>query len=258
MKELYHIIDDIGKGRYLESYVGFILSLVIAILGFIDQVSVSVLNAMVLLVLGNLLYISIIQRRQRDGLLKTIDGINHFGINRESLSPLGNLLDKAREEIILVAVQHSTLVHQYLGVLQRKVEMGCKIKILMMAAKDQERKDNANVPEFESHHPLFSGLRSQIERTSTTFTKWLRSLPEAQLEKIEIRSYVSHPIATYTFIDKDHSEGFVQVEVLLYGLDVNDLPHYIVGKATEDERKLLKTHCESFDRLWESATPFSL
>lgn len=175
--------------------------------------------------------------------------------NRETLISLDKIIIQAQKEIILYSVQHGALVHQCLGLLQQKAESGCKIKILMMAPKNSLGEINPNVLESESHR-RYKGLLSQIESSTKSLKEWVNSLNFPAQKMIEIRTYQECPIATYLFIDKDDSNGFVQVELLLYGIHVQDMPHYIVYK-NENER-FLKTHIESFEKLWANSAVLSL
>lgn len=172
--------------------------------------------------------------------------------NRETLSPLDMKISQAQKEIILYSVQHSFLVHQCLGLLQKKAEAGCKIKILIMAAKDSEGEINSNVLESESHR-RYEGLLSQIEASTKSLQVWANSQKNISTQKmIEIRAYQECPVATYLFIDKDESNGFCQIEIMHYGVHAQDMPHYIVYKKNNDQ--FLKVHFESFEKLWKRST----
>ena len=170
--------------------------------------------------------------------------------NRNSMPSLEVLIQKAQKEIIMCAVQHSYLAHQGLSLLQAKLETGCKVKILMMAAKNQNGEINRNVIEFESHR-TYKGLLSQIESSTQLFETWFDSLSEASKKLIEIRSYQQCPIAALIFIDRDELNGLIQTEILLYGIDVREMPHYVLTQKSGSN--LFKTHCESFDQLWSKA-----
>ena len=171
--------------------------------------------------------------------------------NRAYIDSLDSLLRKAQKEIILYAVHHSTIVHHGLGLLREKVEAGCEVKILLMAAQSADGKVNPNVLETESHRTYDVGLLSRIESNTQSFQTWLNTLSEAARKKIEIRAYQQCPINTFVIIDRDEPNGFVQTEVLLYGLVVRNKPHYKLTK--KDGENLFKAHCESFDQLWNRA-----
>ena len=68
---------------------------------------------------------------------------------------------------------------------------------------------------------------------------------------VEIRTYQQCPIMTFVIIDRDEPSGLVQTKTLLYGLDVREMPHYILTK--KDGVNLFKAHSESFDQLWSKA-----
>jgi hypothetical protein len=170
--------------------------------------------------------------------------------NRSHMQPLEALFQKAQKEIILYAVQHSYVVHHGLGLLQAKLEAGCKVRILLMAAKNQNGAINPNVIESESHR-TYTGLIPQIESSTYSFESWYDSLTEAKKRLAEIRTYQQCPIMSLTIIDKDEPNGLIQSEILLYGVDVREMPHYILTK--KNGSNLFKAHCVSFDRLWNKS-----
>lgn len=170
--------------------------------------------------------------------------------NRKHIQQLEALVQKAQKEIILYAVQHSHLVHHGLDLLQTKLETGCKVKILLMAAKNQNGEINPNVIEAESHR-TYTGLLSQIQSSTHSFENWFDSLTEAKKKLTEIRTYEQCPIMSLTIIDRDEPNGLIKSEILLYGVDVRDLPHYLLTKKYGSN--VFKAHCQSFDKLWDRA-----
>jgi hypothetical protein len=178
------------------------------------------------------------------------DSANIILANRKHMHPLEALIQKAQKEIILYAVQHSYVVHHGLGLLQAKLETGCKVRILLMAAKNQNGEINPNVIESASHR-TYTGLLTQIESNTHSFESWFDSLTEAKKKLAEIRIYYQCPIMSLTIIDKDEPGGLMQSEVLLYRVDVRDMPHYILTK--KNGSNLFKAHCESFDQLWSKS-----
>jgi hypothetical protein len=251
MNELRTIWNDIRNRNFLESYIVLAVGAVILVADIFGAIDPPVMNEVILAVLSAIVYLIVLERReyqrmsaQRD---RDIEGITVFHPNRDSLLPLDRILRKAKKELILYAVQHSYVIHQCLGLLEEKAEAGCKIKILMMAPRSVDGEVNPNVMESASHR-RYAGLLEQIESSAKSFQSWLGSLSASARQMVEIRTYLECPVATYTFIDKDETSGFVQVELLLYGIHVHDMPHYIVTK--KDDGRFFDTHCESFDRLW--------
>lgn len=253
MNEFRNILNDIKNKKYIESYVVFLASLGVLIASFIN-LSQSTLNQVVLAILSILLYASIVERRSYSKLLErgNIDGIAAFRINRDKMPSLSEHIGNARKEISILAVQHSALIHQYLGLVQQKAESGCQIKLLMMAAMDENGNLNPNVKALESHL-TYSEVLSQLESNATTFKTWLDSLSVRSRKQVEIRTYVEHPIGSYLFIDKDEPDGYVQVEIFLYGVHVNDMPHYVVTRR--DSHRFFQIHLDSFNKLWNKSQP---
>ena len=46
----------------------------------------------------------------------------------------------------------------------------------------------------------------------------------------------------------------IQSEILLYGVDVREMPYYILTK--KNVFNLFRAHCESFDQLWNKSEVF--
>jgi hypothetical protein len=252
MNEFQNIQNDIKNKRFIESYIVLAMGIAVLTADIIGITSVAVMNEIILAILSTLIYLTILERReiQKASDQLDIEGISTFRANRNILIPLDVILNQAKKEIILYAVQHSTIVHQYLGLLEEKAEAGCQVKILMMAATHSDGSINPNVAESESHR-RYSGLLQQIVSSTNSFSSWLASLSPPVQTRVEIRKYQECPIATYLFVDRDEVEGFVQVELLLFGIHVHDMPHYIVTK--KDGGRFFDIHCESFDKLWEKS-----
>ena len=186
-------------------------------------------------------------RRQLD-----VEGITVFHPNRDRIPPLEHSFNQAKKEIILYAVQHSAVVHQYLGLLRDKAQKGCQVKILMMAPRMPNGEVNPNVRESESQR-RYVGLLPQIENNTRTIQEWWGSLSESAKQMVEVRAYQEYPVATYTFIDRNEANGYVLVEIQHYGIHVHDMPHYIVNKKDRSSAQFFQIHCESFDRLWSKS-----
>jgi hypothetical protein len=166
------------------------------------------------------------------------------------MGSLEDKLTKATHEIALYAVKHSMLVHQYLDLIAEKASKGCKIKILIMEALDEDGNPNQNV-EAVTKQRLQASLRPTLEESHKLLSSWLSSLDKTTRKNIEIRQYREFPTVTYTFIDRGESHGFVQVEVFIPTVQINDLPHYVVTRR--DNERFFTIHCKSFDGVWSSA-----
>ena len=159
-------------------------------------------------------------------------------------------LPKTKHEIAMMAVQFTSIVHQYMGALAQKAAAGCKVKILMMAPRDPQGNANPNVEAYESQR-TYTRLRSRLENTTDTFKEWLSTLDAEVLGNIQIRQYLEHPTVSMFFVDKDDKEGFLRVEVLPYKADAHDFPNYQI--AREDDDEFFDFHCTSFNRLWNNS-----
>lgn len=252
MSQIQKIQNDIRNKRFLESYIVLIGGIAILIADIFGVATANAMNEIILALLSALIYLTVLERReiQTASEKSEFEGINEFHSNRDSMVSLDKMINRARTEIVMYAVQHSTVIHQYLGLLKDKAESGCNIKILMMAAKRVDGSMNPNVAESESHR-VYSGKRllSEIEANARSFLSWLDSLSPSAQEKVEIRVYQECPTASYLFIDRSEIHGFVQVELFLYGVHVRDMPHYVIKR--KDNERFFKVHNDSFEGLWK-------
>lgn len=253
MNEIRKILNDLKNLDFIESYIVVVIGLAVFAISLFSNLSESVMFQVILATLSALTYLTIIQRRETKGLQSgDIEGIIAFHPNRNKLIPLDHSLTIAKKEIILYAVQHSAIVHAYLGLLKDKAERECRIKILMMAARMSNGEVNPNVKESESHR-RFVGLLPQVENNTKTIQEWWGSLSTPARQMVEVRTYQEVPVATYTFIDRDEPNGYVLVEIQHYGFHVHDMPHYIINKNSPAGARFFQTHYESFDKLWRKS-----
>lgn len=252
MNQLRNILNDLKNKQYIESYIALVFGISMLVLDVVGNVGQSIINKVILTILTALVYLLILERREYSKLLRqdNIEDITVFHPNRDKIVPIGEHLNRAKREIITFAVQHSALIHQYLGLLERKARTGCKVKILMMAPRDENGEINPNVEELRSH-VTYNGLSNQLDSSIESFKKWFEALNISIRQNIEIRCYRQLPKESYLFIDKDESYGYVQVEIYLYGIHVHDMPHYVVTKKESPE--FFKTHLDSFEKLWQES-----
>ncbi|MCP4373190.1 MAG: hypothetical protein GY797_34560 [Deltaproteobacteria bacterium] len=257
MNWLKNIVNDIKDRKYLESYVVLIVGIGVLLFDIFGDPDSSIPTEIILAILSVLIYLSILERRDYSKLFDQGDfiGINSFRPTRGKEHALDKYLPNAKSEIAMLAVQHSTIGHQYLGELEKKAKEGCKIKILMMAPRDEAGNVNPNVIEYESQRQ-YTDLLLKLEASTNTFKKWLSSLDNQVRERVEIRQYLAHPTVTYFFVDKDELDGFVQVEILLYQVHVRNYPRYLV--MNKDNEEFFKTHTNSFEDLWKESQKLAL
>ena len=89
-----------------------------------------------------------------------------------------------------------------------------------MSAFNQDGTINQNMQEIAEQRSL-NRLRQEIEFNTLRLQEWANSLDEGLKEKIAIRAYTPFPTTTYIFVDPEHSNGYVQVEILLYKIGKN-------------------------------------
>ncbi|MFX0136061.1 MAG: DUF5919 domain-containing protein [Candidatus Hodarchaeota archaeon] len=252
MSEFRKILKDLNERRFIESYLVLLLALSLLIADIFELIDPSILNKMILAVLSALLYVKILERREfkESTLSKEIEDISIFHSSRKNMISFSELINKAKKELIFYSIQHDTLVKNFLGQIEKKAEDGCKIKILIMSPLTENGSINPNVSEIAKHR-LYSGLLQKLESNITTLKDWMARLDSSIYNRIEIRTYQEFPVATYTFIDRETMDGFVQVEVCLYGIQVFDMPSYIVTK--KNGGNFYDMHYKSFEKLWTNA-----
>jgi len=201
--ELQKIFDDLKNLKYIESYA--VIFIVIVILGldiFGDSVEQTIMNNATLAVLSILVYVSIQERREYSSVKGRgeINGISVFNTSRDKLPPLRQQLFAAKHEIAILAQTYNLLVHQYLGLLKQRAQSGCSLKILMMAARDENGSVNPNVESYEIRWSQ-KGLLPMLENNSKIFSRWLSSLDNETRKQVEIRTYLEFPFGNYFFLD---------------------------------------------------------
>ncbi len=171
-------------------------------------------------------------------------------VNRSYMPQLKDVMNLAKKEIILYAVQHTFLRHYGLDTLISKVQNGCKVRILMMSPTDSSGQPNPNVAESESHR-TYSGLLEQIKVSRETFVKWYASRTSDEKKNIEIKEYDRCPTVTLTIIDPESDDAQMITELLIYGIDVQKLPSFCLRK--HEAKNLFDAQLESFETLWKQA-----
>jgi hypothetical protein len=252
MSILRDILDDLLNKRCLESYATIacgVVLLLVSVLGGHPAVATNAILAAVLVVL----YSNVLRAREAWPIQpkQDISGISAFHKDRGVEAHLiARLLPKARHEIAMLAVQFSSVVHDYLGALAEKAEEGCQIKILMMAPRDAQGNVNPNVEAYESQR-TYTNLLSRLDDTANTLARWVTSLAPSIRKQIEIKQYLEHPTVSMFFIDRADVDGFLRVEVLPYKADAHDFPNYHVRRR--DDEGFYDFHSRSFDLLWKKS-----
>jgi|GEM_PF-2924212 len=257
MNVLQSIIADLQRHRHLESYATILVGSVLLLISVFGAKPAFAINGVLAAVLV-LLYSNILRSRESEKLSRTLDvaGISAFHKDR-GVEPhlIPRLLPTAKHDIAMLAVQFSSIVHDYLGTLAEKAAAGCKVKILMMASRDANGNINPNVEAYESQR-TYTDLRSRLENTAHTFAEWLASLDESIRRNIEIHEYTEHPTVSMFFVDRNDIHGFLRVEVLHYKTHAHQFPNYQVLR--KDDADFYDFHWKSFEALWNSARPLTV
>lgn len=255
MNEFQKIWNDVQNRQFIEAYLVLFASLLILVVDLFGIETETYLSEVTLAALSILIYLNIKERREYIKLIshEGIKGISAFFTKREGLPNLGDVLHNAKKEIILYSVKHTTLVHQYLHLLEEKAASGCEVKILLMRARDETGIINPNVLAVQEQTPQSNAL-ARLEANTTILREWYNCLSEKVKRRVRIKTYWEHPRLSYTFVDRNEYYGYVLVGIMLPEVHIDSLPHYIV--TNKDGGSLYKTHCVSFDGLWKESLDF--
>jgi len=247
IEEIRNAIKDFQAGRNIENYALTVIAIVVVILDIFSIINQSIVNAAILSVLTVLLYGRIQDRRQLDGQLL---GIKEFHANRATIPTLQDTLSDAQDEIILIGVALTSVLHTQRALLENLARKGRKIKIavwqppsdeLHRAVLLEKLEDLTDVPDLERNLP------SNIER----YKHWFSSLDLSARSNIEIKGYSAFPTLSIILVDKDRPKGFAHVEPILYKAPPEEQPSFRLGP--HDSPTLFQALRRRYTLLWDNA-----
>jgi hypothetical protein len=247
IEEIRSAIKDFQVGRNIENYILTIIAIAVAILDIFGVVSQSIANAAILSVLTVLLYGRIQDRRRLESQLH---GLKEFHANRATVPSLQETLSDAQDEIILIGVALTSVLHTQRALLENLARKGRKIKIavwqppsddLHRAILLEKLEDLTDVPDLERNLP------SNIER----YKHWFSSLDMGARSNIEIRGYSAFPTMSIILVDKDRPKSFAHVEPIMYKSPPEELASFRFGP--HDSPGLFQALRRRYTVLWDKA-----
>lgn len=253
INELRLIIEEIQQGKHLEAYAALLLTILVIILDVANIASQAVVSAMIILLLGSVLY-SLIQLRRELRATRQQLGTRHiwrFFPDRQKLPSIPETFAPARHEVLVVGVQLGLVSHTYLQLVQSKAASGCQMKLALLSPVDRNGNSQAWIDEMGVVH-AFPNLKETLRANLNRLRAWLRELPDELRSKIEIRIYFDIPTASAILVDADSPWGLVHVEPILYRVNPQDRPSFRLRAI--DDRQLFERIRDAYLQLWESST----
>lgn len=180
---------------------------------------------------------------------KEVGGVRTFRVNRNGLPTIAETVSQATSEVVIWGVVLNS-VHWALRTVSEKLTRGCNVKLLLMALTDENGDTNPHITNHQaitSHKDVHGRLKSSHEE----FKSFYQNLDENCKRLIEIRVHNILPTASYVFIDRKESRGFVRVEPNFHNFLSDELPTFEVD--TQAGTELLSKLSMTFDRVWESS-----
>jgi hypothetical protein len=248
-QELRKVFQDIRLGRNIETYVLVIAAIVVAVLDIFDIASPSVINAAVLGALAVLLYGRVLDQRQFSDVAAK-SGIREFHPSRSSVPPLHSTLSATQHELLLIGISLSTVIQSQLSILEDLARRGRKVKLAIWEPSSEDPHRTVLVKALEDliDAPNF-GKRTVPGR----LRHWYSGLDTRARQNIEIRTYSTFPTVSIIFIDKDHPQGYVHVEPIIYRARPEELPSFRLGVL--ESPTLLQVLRKRYSQLWDESKP---
>lgn len=245
--------------RFIKHYDKFcvaILALLILALDIFNVTTESILAEATMAVMAILIFFLIKLENKIDKLAQfdKIEGIRSFHLSRDNLSSLEDIFDIVSDEIIFWgSALHS--VHDRSDLIVKKLNQGCKVKILMMALKNKNGDLNPLIESFQkiTRHV---GFHDRLSISHMEFIGIYQSLDSYQRELFEIRFYDYFPTGNFILIDKDSGKGFIRIEPFIFGCNSHESPSFDVDSKTGT--KLFRVVNRAFEEVWENSSPYSL
>lgn len=222
----------------------YVLSIIVTSFGILyNFFSLSTPNIMILFGIDVLLIMAF----QRFSILSRIETYlkkERFFIDRSELPSLSERFEKAKKSIWIMSESFGRLIGVDFGLLERKYNEGCEIRILLLNPKKIAKKMMSRLDE--------DGLRGHLETSINIIRKY-----KGRSEKggvINGRLLPFEPGFGLLIIDEDSPEGEIKVELMLTGTYPHEWPNVIV---TKEEGKRYNQLIEHFKELWKLSDPIS-
>lgn len=222
--------------------IPYILAIVVTSFGILYNIfPVSISNVLILLGIDLLLSMA----WKRSMVLSRVETLlkrERFFIDRGSLSGLSERLRKAKKSIWTMSESFGQLIGVDIGLLERKYEEGCEIRILMLNPDAIKGKMMSNKDEIS--------LKGHLETSINIVGKYNEKSEKGGVIKARLLPF--EPGFGLFITDGDSSEGEIKVELMLKGTTPHEWPNTIV---TRKEGKTYDQLMKHFKKLWELSAP---
>lgn len=234
--------------KYLDyPILPLILSIIVSLIDYVFITTAIPLN--LLLFFFQYVAFSVILERHTilidiEKLLKKERGT--FFVDRKNLPGLSELIDTPKKSIWIEAVSYGKLCGSDRGLLIRKYDEGCKIKILLLNPV------HAKEASLMIQNLDVKTIQNQIEDA-------IRFLSEYRNKKSEKGGTITGKLLPSTpgfgifIMDGDTDNGEVKVELMPCGTLPAEGPNVIITKSQDPKR--YKQFIEHFNKIWEKSDP---
>jgi len=214
------------------------------VLPYFLKIQLSLFESLTLLVLQFLAFTAVAERH---GILLRVENLlkkEKFFVDRQDLPHVSERLKKAKRSIWISAITFGYLIGVESGLIERKYEEGCEIKILLL----NPNKVSETGKVIGVNEEL---LRSQIQ-SSIDYLGKFKDKRSRKKGIIQAKLMPSFPGFGLFIIDADAPDGEIKLELVPCESIPAERPNVII---TRKEAKRYDQFKEHFDKLWELSEP---
>ena len=220
----------------------YIIPIIITTYGFfINLVPLSKSNALLFLGIDVLLVIT----WKQISFLTRIESFlkKKIFIDRDDLPNLKERINRAKKSIWVMAQSHARLVGVDFGILEKKYNEGCDIRILLLNPDAIKNKMMSNWTEDD--------LRRQIDTSINILKNYKGKSQNGGC--IESRLLPFEPGFGLFIIDGESQDGEIKIEFMLKGITPMEWPNHII-RRDEDSRRY-DQFLKHFVKIWDISDP---
>lgn len=259
MKTLLRSVVRLENIPTLIAIAGAVAVAAMHLRGFGDAALLSAATALVLAAVATSILVErVVSLQHIETSLAEIRGemslpaIETFYANRSELPPFGEYIQGTKHEIFAVGACLGYVIAVQLGLLVRKAEEGCSIKLLLMAPTIEGRR-NPLVDEV-SKIALVPDIGKMIHFSLQRILDATDYLAPAVAGRIEVRVHSELPTCVLMFLDPRSATGRIRVELLPHRFDATDRPSFELRRQAGG--RLYELLYSRYSALWEASTPW--
>ena len=170
-----------------------------------------------------------------------------FYPDRNSIPPFIELLNSCRQELKILGVTFSVIIHNHQNSFKDILDNGINVELLMMSPIDMRGRELPWVDEIGKVYN-FDGFSDLLRANIKAIKSWRNQLEVSNRQNLKIKFYPTLPTTTMLIIDKQSEEGFLKLESLLFKFPPLSRPSYILKNKQSPD--LFKCLVGMFDKLW--------